>query len=114
MILVGDSPPMRTLKARIERVASTPLPVLLTGETGTGKEIVARVVHERSGRRGPFVARRSLLVAYGLWLVALPGELWALASPPVPSAALMAELRAEIGRTGREFAVPARPYTFDS
>ena len=56
MILVGDSPPMRTLKARIERVAGTPLPVLLTGETGTGKEIVARVVHERSGRRGPFVA----------------------------------------------------------
>jgi DNA-binding NtrC family response regulator len=53
--LMGESPPMRALRSRIERVASTPLPVLITGATGTGKEVVARAIHERSGRRGPFV-----------------------------------------------------------
>jgi DNA-binding NtrC family response regulator len=38
------------------RIAPTPLPVLLRGETGTGKEVVAQVVHALSHRRGPFVA----------------------------------------------------------
>lgn len=48
---------MRTLSARVERVAASKLSVLITGETGTGKELVARVIHERSDRRdGPFVS----------------------------------------------------------
>jgi transcriptional regulator of acetoin/glycerol metabolism len=42
--------------ARLEKVAASPLPLLLLGETGTGKEVLARAVHERSGRPGPFVA----------------------------------------------------------
>jgi DNA-binding NtrC family response regulator len=42
--------------ARLERIAASPLPILLMGETGTGKEVLARAVHERSGRPGPFVA----------------------------------------------------------
>ena len=41
---------------RLARVATTPLPILLLGGTGTGKEVTARAVHELSGRRGPFVA----------------------------------------------------------
>jgi transcriptional regulator with GAF, ATPase, and Fis domain len=41
---------------RLERLAPSPLPVLLLGETGTGKEVIARAVHERSGRPGRFVA----------------------------------------------------------
>ena len=53
--LLGQSPPMVRLRTRIERVASTPLPVLVSGETGTGKEVVARAIHEASGRPGPFV-----------------------------------------------------------
>jgi len=53
--LLGDSPAMQRLRHRVEHVASTPLPVLVTGETGTGKEVVARLLHEASGRSGPFV-----------------------------------------------------------
>lgn len=41
---------------RLGRVAPSPLPLLLLGETGTGKEVLARAVHERSGRPGPFIA----------------------------------------------------------
>jgi transcriptional regulator with GAF, ATPase, and Fis domain len=56
-LLIGESPPMVRLKAQIEQVAPTPLPVLVTGETGTGKELVARLLHRESDRQGaPFVA----------------------------------------------------------
>lgn len=54
--LVGNSEAIKRVRAMIERVAPTPATVLIEGETGTGKELVARMVHERSGRRGPFVA----------------------------------------------------------
>lgn len=53
--LLGQSPPMVRLRDRIERVATTPLPILLVGETGTGKEVAARLVHEQSGLGGPFI-----------------------------------------------------------
>lgn len=46
---------MEALRRRIAQVAPTPLPVLLSGETGTGKEVAARCVHDLSGRAGPFV-----------------------------------------------------------
>ena len=50
--LVGDSPPMRELKALIPRVAASPFPVVVEGESGTGKELIARAVHEEGPRRG--------------------------------------------------------------
>jgi len=54
--LVGQSPQMRRLFAQIERVAAGNSTVLVTGETGTGKELVADAVHEASPRSGgPFV-----------------------------------------------------------
>jgi PAS domain S-box-containing protein len=49
--IVGRAPAMAQLLDQIEQVASTDATVLLLGETGTGKELVARAIHARSGRR---------------------------------------------------------------
>ncbi len=55
--LIGAGPAMREVYRRIERVAGTDVSVLLSGETGTGKDVVAREIHTRSPRAsGPFIA----------------------------------------------------------
>ncbi len=54
--MVFASPESQSVHEHIERVAPTDATVLIQGETGTGKELVARRIHELSGRRGPFVA----------------------------------------------------------
>ncbi|GGJ90465.1 sigma-54-dependent transcriptional regulator [Pseudomonas matsuisoli] len=55
--LLGDSAPVRNLKARAQRVAVLDAPLLILGETGTGKELVARACHTVSARRNaPFLA----------------------------------------------------------
>jgi PAS domain S-box-containing protein len=46
--IVGTSPPLQTVLSRISKVAPTDSSVLITGETGTGKELVARAIHRRS------------------------------------------------------------------
>jgi len=53
--LVGHSEAMREVCAVVERVAATSSMVLIEGETGTGKELIARAIHGLSGRGGPFV-----------------------------------------------------------
>ncbi|MEX2224036.1 MAG: sigma-54 dependent transcriptional regulator [Candidatus Rokuibacteriota bacterium] len=55
--LIGRSAPMQAVHRLIEQAAATSAPVLIHGETGTGKELVARTLHELSARAGgPFVA----------------------------------------------------------
>ncbi|MGV7187365.1 nitrogen regulation protein NR(I) [Xanthomonas axonopodis] len=55
--LIGDTPAMQALFRAIGRLAQAPLSVLINGETGTGKELVARALHNESPRaRKPFVA----------------------------------------------------------
>ena len=55
--LIGSSPAMDCVRGEIERVAPANSIVLIMGPTGTGKELVARAIHDRSPRReGPFVA----------------------------------------------------------
>ncbi len=55
-LLLGASPVMTTLRALIEQFADTPFPVLVEGESGSGKELVAQALHAASGRRrGPLL-----------------------------------------------------------
>jgi transcriptional regulator with GAF, ATPase, and Fis domain len=55
--IIGNSPAIRTTLASAKKVAQTNMSVLVTGETGTGKELFARFIHDESSRaRKPFVA----------------------------------------------------------
>ncbi len=53
--IIGSSKPMRELFKQIAMTALGPSTVLITGESGTGKELVARAIHDASGRKGAFV-----------------------------------------------------------
>jgi DNA-binding NtrC family response regulator len=54
--MIGVSPGMRAVAREVERLAASTVSVLVQGETGTGKEVVASAIHERSARKGkPFV-----------------------------------------------------------
>ena len=65
--IVGESEPIVRIKAMIDRVAATDARVLITGSNGTGKELVARWLHEKSNRNTmPFVEVNC---------AAIPGEL---------------------------------------
>ena len=71
--IIGDSPQMAEVLMRVERVASIPRPVLIVGERGTGKELVARAIHDASDRpTGPFVVVNCAAFADSL----LEGELF--------------------------------------
>lgn len=54
--VIYKSSRMREVMERVARFASSTSPVLITGETGTGKDLVARLIHERSRSQAPFVA----------------------------------------------------------
>ena len=55
-IIIGQSSPAKELKNLIEVVADSPTSVLVLGETGTGKELVARAIHAASGRSGRLIS----------------------------------------------------------
>jgi DNA-binding NtrC family response regulator len=66
-LIVGGSPAMRKVADLIDRVGESDASVLIHGETGTGKELVARAVHNKSKRReGPFVAINCAAVPHSL------------------------------------------------
>ncbi|MBN1962128.1 MAG: sigma 54-dependent Fis family transcriptional regulator [Deltaproteobacteria bacterium] len=60
------SKPMQNLREQIKRVAPTNLPVLITGESGTGKDIVANEIHATSGRNGPMICINAATVSPSL------------------------------------------------
>ena len=65
--MIGDSAPMRRVTAQIDVVAPTDATVLILGETGTGKELVARAVHRMSPRRNfPFISLNCAAIPTGL------------------------------------------------
>jgi two-component system response regulator HydG len=71
--LVGSGPAMRALRTTIDFVARSSAPVLITGETGVGKELVARATHARSERRNrPFIAVSTVAIPREL----LEGEIF--------------------------------------
>jgi two-component system, NtrC family, response regulator AtoC len=67
LCFIAASPPMRKIRAQVEQVASVNVPVLLLGESGSGKEVVAKLIHKRSER-----ASRVFLKVN---CAALPGDL---------------------------------------
>jgi DNA-binding NtrC family response regulator len=73
-ILIGQSLAMQRLRARIAQVAPLGIPVLLTGPTGAGKELVARALHVGSGRRGEFVGVNVCAIAETMFEDALFGH----------------------------------------
>jgi DNA-binding NtrC family response regulator len=73
-LLVGDSQPMRELRAIIRRIAPTSLPVLIRGPRGTGKELVAHALHAASGRTGAFVAFNVCAIADSMFEDAMFGH----------------------------------------
>ena len=65
--LLGDSEAMQEVFRLIERVGPTEASVLLTGESGSGKELAAQSIHDRSARRGgPFLAINCGAIPAGL------------------------------------------------
>ena len=72
--VVTQYAPMHAVLALLGRVATTDSPVLITGESGTGKTLLARAIHRLSGRVGPMVEADSTVVAEGVLDVELFGH----------------------------------------
>ncbi len=65
--IVGDSPPLLALLRRVDQVAPADSSVLIYGETGTGKELIARAIHDRSNRKNrPLVKVNCSAISAGL------------------------------------------------
>ncbi|MCL4215062.1 MAG: sigma 54-interacting transcriptional regulator [Gemmatimonadales bacterium] len=74
MGIVGVSRAVREVRSIIERVAVSDLPILITGETGVGKELVAQALHGISGRRGSIVAVNVSATSDGMFEDAMFGH----------------------------------------
>jgi transcriptional regulator with GAF, ATPase, and Fis domain len=73
--IVGESGPMRAMLKLVDRVTTAEVPVLVIGESGSGKELVARAIHDNGPRRGkPFVGENCGAIPEGLLESALFGH----------------------------------------
>lgn len=98
--LIGASSPMRDLFSFIDQVAGVDSPILLQGETGTGKELVAKAIHARSNRRyGPFIAMNCGAFAESL----LESELFGHEAGSFTGAARTQKGRLEMAKGGTLF-----------
>jgi two-component system NtrC family response regulator len=98
--LVGESEPIRRVFALTQRVAGTDANVLIVGENGTGKELVAHAIHEASGRRtGPFVPINCGAIPEGL----LESELFGHEKGSFTDAHRMREGKIELAEGGTLF-----------
>src|SRR5919106_5556708 len=73
-LLIGESLAMRTLRGDILAIAESHLPVLIQGETGTGKELVAEALHLASARSGRFVPFNVCAISESMFEDALFGH----------------------------------------
>ncbi len=65
--IIAESPSMRAVLETVNRVAMTGIPVLIVGDTGTGKDLIAREIHARSERSdGPFISENCAAIPAGL------------------------------------------------
>lgn len=64
--IAGTSPEINSIKTGISKIAANDVTVLITGETGTGKELIAYTIHKLSGRKGPFVPVHCAAYAKGI------------------------------------------------
>jgi len=73
--MVGDTPQIREVLEQVKEIASIPRPVLIRGERGTGKELVAAAIHQSGARRrGPFITINCAALAEGLLECELFGQ----------------------------------------
>jgi DNA-binding NtrC family response regulator len=73
-VIVGESPLIRHVREQVLRFAAYPLPVLIQGPTGSGKERVAEAIHKASGRSGKHVAINVCAIPEQLFETALFGQ----------------------------------------
>jgi len=98
--MIGSSPAYRRMLALVEQIADSSATILIQGESGAGKELVARTIHERSGRRaGPFVAVNCAALPETL----LESELFGYEKGAFTGAAGRKEGRFELANTGTLF-----------
>lgn len=71
--VVGNAPSFRSALNKAKRVAPYSVDILLTGESGTGKEVIARTIHEASGRTGAFVAINCAMLPKEIGITELTG-----------------------------------------
>ncbi len=81
--IIGDSRPIQELRAIIDRIADTPSSVVITGEVGTGKQLVARALHDASVRRdAPFISLNCAAISPELLAAELFGTAAGAAGSP--------------------------------